>query len=205
MSLQNCVAQWYATGLDAPAGATYHYGPVHMQVAAAMAEIATGQPWADLFAATLANPLRLADTGFPDRHPRASGSASSSALDYARFLQAQLTGELLGGTFAELASQRTTGVKLSYRPQSIASAGDDWQYGLGVWRECAEATWSDTCEARTIVSSPGAFGWYPFMDVDNGYYVVLAMRERRTLSFVPAAESVQLGQQLRPLILEALD
>ncbi|MEL7298452.1 MAG: serine hydrolase domain-containing protein [Pseudomonadota bacterium] len=204
IELQDCVAEWYEIGVDATPGTTYHYGPVHMQVAAAMAEVATGQRWSEIVQLTIAAPLALDATGFAGINPRASGAADSSARNYARFLQAHLTGELLAGTLDELVTERTTSVTISSEPAAISNTGVDWQYGLGVWRECDEPTWNAACDSITVISSAGAFGWYPWLDLDNGYYAVLAMEEPVTLLSSPSAESVQLGAVLKPLILEAL-
>lgn len=204
IELQACIAEWHNIGPDATPDTTFHYGPVHMQVAAAMAEVATGQRWTDVVRLTIAEPLALTNTGFSGINPRASGAADSTARDYASFLRAHLTGERLAGTVGELVSERTTGVRISAEPSAIADNGVDWQYGLGVWRECDEPAWNTSCEARTVVSSAGAFGWYPWLDLDLGYYAVLAMQEPATLFSSPGAASVQLGVNLQPMIIEAL-
>ncbi len=203
-TMQSCVAEWYEIGVDAEPGTTYYYGPVHMQVAAAMAEIATGQPWREVVELTVALPLGLASTRFEGNNPRAAGAAISSAIDYAAFLQAQLAGELLPAGFDDLAAERLSGLQIVSRPAAIDGNNVDWYYGLGVWRECSEPIWSAECEAQTRVSSPGAFGWYPWLDLDNGYYAVLAMEEAVTLLSSPASDSVELGITLQPMIIAAL-
>ena len=203
-TVQTCVEEWYAIGIDAEPGTTYYYGPVHMQVAAAMAEVATGQAWRDVVELTVAAPLNLAATGFAGNNPRASGAANSTALDYAEFMRSQLTGDFLPAGFDDLVEQRLDGVDIVSRPGSVEDGAVDWRYGLGLWRECDEAVWSASCEASVRVSSPGAFGWYPWLDRDLGYYVVLAMEEPITLFNNPAGDSVLLGTALRPLIVQAL-
>lgn len=204
LTLQACVAELYDEGVDAEPGTTFYYGPVHMQVAAAMAEIATGQSFSEVVRLTLVTPLGLsAATGFAGVNPRASGAATSTTLDYAEFLRAQLAGEFLATSFDVLIAERLSQVNIVSRPNALED-GLDWYYGLGLWRECDEPNWNATCDARRRVSSPGAFGWYPWLDVDEGYYAVLAMEERLTLLVSPSAESVRLGGQLRPLILAAL-
>jgi hypothetical protein len=119
-------------------------------------------------------------------------------------LQAQLAGEFLGSTFNALIAERTTGVTISSRPAAVEANGVDWQYGLGVWRECNQPVWDESCAGRMVVSSPGAFGWYPWLDLDNGYYAVLAMEEPVTFLSSPSEESVALGVVLQGLILEIL-
>ncbi len=203
--LQACVQALYAAGVDAEPGTTYYYGPVHMQVAAAMAEVATGQAWSEVVRLTLGQALGLSvGTGFVGRNPRASGAAVSTAVDYAAFLQAQLAGTYISTGLTELVAERLTGVDIVFRPATITENNVDWYYGLGVWRECNKALWDADCAASVRVSSPGAFGWYPWIDVDADYYAVLAVEDRRTLFATPSAESVALGTALQPLIEAAL-
>lgn len=205
IALRDCVEQLYDAGIDAEPGTTYYYGPTHMQVAAAMAEVATGQSWSEVVRLTLVDLLGLsAATTFAGGNPRASGSATSSAVDYAEFLRAQLAGDFLGASLDTLIAERLSGVTIVSRPSTVEDNNVDWYYGLGLWRECDQPVWDASCESLRRISSPGAFGWYPWIDLDEGYYAVLAMQEPLTILSSPAAESVLLGTQLRPLILEAL-
>lgn len=204
VALQDCVAEWYAIGVDAAPGTTFHYGPVHMQVAAAMAEVASGQRWQEVVELTLAIPYQLGSIGFAGNNPRASGGATSSAEAYAKFLQVQLSGNLIPLTLDTLAMERTTALMISSKPASLTQSNADWHYGLGAWRECNQPVWDAQCDTRMVVSSPGAFGWYPWIDLDNGYYAVLAMEEPLTLLSSPTEVSVSLGTQLQPLIEQAL-
>ena len=191
LSLQACVQTFYENGLDAEPGTTYFYGPIPMQVAAAMAEATTGQSWTEIVELTLALPLGLANTGFAPPHPRASGSATSTARDYARFLAAQLDGGPLEDSFLTLADDRLTGVEIVYRPGAFERNGLDWHYGLGAWRECAQAVWDTPCEARTVVSSA------------MSATTVLAVDETPTFFDSPAETSILLGE-LQRLIEAAL-
>ncbi|MEO1574845.1 MAG: serine hydrolase domain-containing protein [Pseudomonadota bacterium] len=204
LSLQECVRQFYEAGLHATPGATYFYGPAHMQVASAMAEVATGQPWSEIFELTVSQPLSMSGSSFPAVHPRASGSARSTAADYAAFLQAHLTGWLSDSALAALARPRLEDVDIVSRPAAVEASGADWSYGLGVWRECAASVWDDVCASRSLISSPGAFGWYPWLDLDTGYFAVLAVDEWPTAWVNPAADSVVLGHELQTLIEQAL-
>ncbi len=204
-TIQSCVVELYAQGVNAEPGTTFFYGPVHMQVAAAMAEIATGQVWNEIVFLNVSTPLGLSATGFIGDNPRASGAAFSTAADYSEFLRAQLAGDFLPASFDTLAAERLSGVQIVSRPAAIDANNIDWYYGLGAWRECDDATWNAACEAEVRVSSPGAFGWYPWIDLQNGYYAVLAMEEPLTLTNDPSSESVLLGTSLRPLIEQVLN
>ena len=71
-------------------------------------------------------------------------------------------------------------------------------YGIGHWVERKDAQGHST-----LVSSPGAFGFTPWLDRNVGYYAVIAMESGNTdTGVVPA--SVRLAQDLKPLIAQAL-
>eukprot|EP00808_Paulinella_micropora_P027681 g59105.t1 len=57
----------------------------------------------------------------------------------------------------------------------------DWHYGLGCWLECESAEWTAAenpiCGpggSEQVISSLGAWGFYPFWAISAGYYGVLA-------------------------------
>jgi CubicO group peptidase (beta-lactamase class C family) len=209
ITLAACAREFYDAGLDTTPGSTFYYGPAHMQVAAAMAEAATGQTFNEIVRLTLAQPLGLsAATRFvapSTTNPRASGGGQSTALDYAAFLQALLDGGFLAGSLDTFLQDRTGDpVVFGYRPGAITDNNVDWHYGLGFWRECNQPAWDATCADRRLVSSPGAFGWHPWIDFDEGYYAVLAMQEPATLFASPSEAAVLLAFDLRPLIEAAL-
>jgi D-alanyl-D-alanine-carboxypeptidase/D-alanyl-D-alanine-endopeptidase len=177
-----------------------------MHIAAAMAEAATGRTWPQIFRDTLGDPLGMSDAaGFMSpstSNPRPSGGAQGSAEDYERFLLAMLGGELLDGQLGVMHRDWTPAdeVTIAYSPAS--EWGQDWHYGLGNWLECPEATWSAACAAMNVVSSPGAFGFHPWIDRERGIYGILARQDG--LLRQPAAGSAELMIQLRPGIYDAM-
>ena len=207
ITVQICAEQFYNAGLDTAPGSTFYYGPAHMQVAAAMAEVATGQSFNEIVRLTLTEPLGLSvATTFvaPSvTNPRASGGAQSTALDYAEFLQALLSRAFLGSSLDEFLRDRTANVAFGYRP-GVTENNVDWHYGLGFWRECNQPVWDGACANQRLVSSPGAFGWHPWIDFDADYYAVLAMEEPVSLFSSPSEAAVLLSFDLRPLIEDAL-
>ena len=80
----------------------------------------------------------------------------------------------------------------------MAEAGLPFRYGLGAWLECA--TPAAGC---SVISSPGAFGFTPWLDRNTGYYAVIAM-ESGLADTGLAPASVRLAQDLKPLIAQAL-
>jgi len=50
--------------------------------------------------------------------------------------------------------------------------GEDWHYGFGLWIECAANPFD--CPEVTTISSPGAYGAYPFMNRADDYFGIVA-------------------------------
>lgn len=206
-TLDACGQELYATHFEFPPGTNFYYTPAHLHIAALMAEYATGKDYNTLFQEQIAQPLELSSSGFfkPSlENPRAAGGGSSTANDYARFLHALLTEEILSASFEIMISDHTPTGTIALTSSPVSRYSYEWHYGFGLWRECLAATWQAECDEHIVVSSPGAFGWYPWIDVNNGYYGVIAVQERYRLFNIPSEKSVEFGISLRPLIEAAL-
>ena len=201
-TLQACAQDIYQGGLDTAPGAAFSYGPFHMQIAAAMAERATGQTFNDLFQENVAGPLGMSGASryvMPSlSNPLVSGGAASTARDYALFLQGLLSGSLIANR-AALLQDRTSNVPFLFRPSDQWDTGA-WHYALGAWLECDAPSFGPACAGARIYSSPGSFGWTPWIDFQHGYFAVIARRGERFSTPI----GVRLEQLLQPLIEEAL-
>ncbi|MEO1552449.1 MAG: serine hydrolase domain-containing protein [Pseudomonadota bacterium] len=200
VALSDCVQTVHDGGLDTLPGASYYYGPEHMQIAGLMATEATGDTIGDLLNNRLAVPLGLTQTEYPAArgdNPRFSGNMRSSAQDLAQVLIAVLAGDLVDDRTGYLAD-RTANVVFGHKPAGLESI--DWHYGFGFWKECDEMSYRNACDTNPIISSPGAFGMTPWIDFDTGYWGIVAM-EDVTIDGRPASEvSVELEQALQTLI-----
>lgn len=209
ISLDDCARAFYDDGLAYAPGTTFHYGPAHLQVAGRMAEVAAGLPFADL--AVLQQNLRfgLQRTAFlvpVGDNPRIGGGAVASARDYGLLLEAILDGRYLSGVIDTMVQARTgPPVIIGERPASIDNNNVDFRYALGHWRECDQPAWDASCDSEVVVSSPGAFGWNPWIDFENRYFAIVAMREADVEGGSPATASVRFGLEIRPAIEAALD
>lgn len=160
-------------------GSTFFYGPSHLQVAGAVASAQQGQRWNRIFRQQVADPLDLAvTTAFATPsldNPRVAGGATISARDYGRVLTALADGSLLTDESIEVMARDHTpdGVVMSNVP-AAASDGRSWHYALGCWRQCDSAEWSEACDEAAVLSSPGAFGFYPMWDPADGIWGVIA-------------------------------
>ncbi len=175
-TLQACARQILGLPLQWTPGTTFAYGGNSMQVAGAMAEIASGRSWDALFLREMVEPLGLsatdwtagaAATGYvPNPNPRIGGGARSTLDDYGRVLDMLLAGGLHEGTsflqpqtLATMALDRTVGLVIAASPVTEYGFG----YGFGQWVEARDAS-----GATYRVSSPGAFGFTPWVDWRSG-------------------------------------
>jgi CubicO group peptidase (beta-lactamase class C family) len=205
-TLQACAQDYYNQGITSAPGATFGYGNAHLQIAGAMAEIAGGKAFSQLFRDKVATPLAIGPvTGinFPSAaNPRVAGGGTSTGEDYARMLEGVLLNRLLNAAgLASFQTDQTAGVPIFFRPSAGGNTGD-WHYAAGSWRECDFTPFDGRCASTTIISSPGLFGWTPWIDFDNRYYAVITMEGALVVDSSPI--SVALEQRLQPLIIAAL-
>jgi CubicO group peptidase (beta-lactamase class C family) len=110
-------------------------------------------------------------------NPLLQGGAVTTAEDYMRFLtmlaqRGTFEGHriLSAGAVDAMETVQTLGKPMAYLPPG---AMPGMQYALGNWCE----GWS--ADGRcTLVSSPGAFGTYPWIDRQNGLYGIFFLRDR---------------------------
>lgn len=194
-NLEDCSRVIYEDYFEFEPGTTFYYGPSHLHIAAAMVEKATNETWNRLFRRLIYNELNLSDmTAYviPSlRHPRASGGAIASANDYAKILTALVNDSLLNEqSLNELSQDRTPlGTEFASVPPTADNYGD-WHYAFACWRECSETEYSEACDEPGVISSPGAFGFYPWFDQSSGYWGLIATQNRMGTSL-----TVPLGQR----------
>ena len=173
-TLRACANQILLASLAYPPGGGFAYGGNAMQLAGAMAEVATGRRFDDLFIEYVVQPLGLNATDFAtgssqpgyvlSLNPRVAGGARSSARDLSRFVQMMAQRgvfegrQVLSGASIDRLSEDEVGNRIVYSTP-LPGAG----YGLGVWREL-----SNPSGQATLVSSPGAFGTWPWIDRETG-------------------------------------
>ena len=129
-----------------------------------------------------------ADIGLDYSQPQPAGGGVSTAKDYARFLRKLLNGNLamagLLGSNAVCTNPTTcpSGQVLGTPVPSYES----WHYSIGHWVE------DDPVVGDGAFSSPGAFGFYPWIDASRSSYGIVARK-------VDAGwyGSAQCGRQIR--------
>lgn len=178
-TLEACAREILSLPLRAPPGTSFDYGGHSMQVAGWIAERATGEDWNRLFRDELATPLGMSATDFgffPGvnvGNPRIGGGAFATAGDMLKLLQLHLDAGRFEGrrlldpdTVAEMQRRQTRGTVIVSTPFSAAAG-----YGIGHWvdREAADGQ-------SAQLSSPGAFGFTPWIDTRRGIAGVLAVQ-----------------------------
>lgn len=215
VTLATCVDDIRDGAVVAAPGQRFDYGGAHLQVAGRMAEVATGKGWNELFVEHLAEPLGLSSAlsyftlprqGMGTRNPLVAGGLRLSTLDYLEILALAFHGGRYKGLapaspalFVAQAREPFPDAVIGNSP--AANAGHPYHYGLAAWLEC------DTpAQGCAVLSSPGAFGFTPWLDRDAGYYAVIATElggaNGSTTGVVK--ESLDLESQLQPVIRAAL-
>jgi CubicO group peptidase (beta-lactamase class C family) len=213
-TLAACVDAIRAQPPLAAPGVRYDYGSTHLHVAARMAEVATGRTWHQLFRERLADPLGVAagarfyalpgqgtGVGLGTTNPLVAGGLRITTRDYARLLSVVFHRGRVGGVavatpalFDAQAREPYPGVQIGASP--ALRAGWNFRYGFGAWLQCG--TPATGC---ANLSSPGAFGFTPWVDRDGGYYAIVAMEEGLGSG---AAFGTALAQLLGPAIERAI-
>lgn len=211
-TLADCVERIRETDSRATPGTLFDYNSAHLHVAARMAEVRVGSSWNQIFSATLVTPLGLpADLLFytaplnanGTTNPLVAGGLRASMNDYARVLRFVYDkGSWQGAPLAPSSLFDLQMVEpyanVPIRNSPARDNGFDFRYGLTAWLECS--TPQTGCMQ---FSSPGAFGFTPWIDRSSGYYAVLGMEYTRNGDGI-VAFAVSLSQQLKPLIADAL-
>ena len=157
-------------------GTRFYYGGTHLQVAGMMAIKARNvASWQNIFSEfkTQTGLFTTAAYDLPSTsNPRLAGGMHWTAEEYLDFLKALKAGQLLNtASMNLLLADRTTSVTMAYSP-AMTGLSEDWHYGYGLWQECQSATYN--CTAGSRISSPGAYGAYPYWDRNHNYIAIVA-------------------------------
>lgn len=186
-SLERCATEIARMKLRATPGEAFFYGGVSMHVGGRVAEVVSGKSWNELFVEKIAAPLGMNETDFfaygSTQNPRPAGDARSSADEYGRFLQMILQRGAANGkqilslaSIVEMHKDQTGGARIVYTIYEKHAAFDPnlplARYGLGVWREKMD----DASQRVREVSSQGALGFTPWIDVERNLAGVLSVQ-----------------------------
>ncbi|MDF2189960.1 serine hydrolase domain-containing protein [Paraflavitalea sp. CAU 1676] len=158
-------------------GKEFAYGSSGLNLAARVAEIVTKKDFGRLVQERLTRPLKMKATTFNDDNgnaPNPSGGAQSSALDYMNFLVMILNKGTFEGkrilseeAVAEMQKNHFPGLPVKYTP-AVATG---YEYGYGEWIQEKDANGN-----ATVVSSPGLFGTWPYVDKCRNYAAIIFVK-----------------------------
>ena len=193
-TLEDCARAIAFTPLDTAPGSTFAYGGASMQCAGAAMETLVADPFGRWVQRAVAAPIQARSFAYDGlgrtANPRVGGGGKCNARDYARLLIAMLDGGAVDGT-----SLLSTDAVLTLLGDQIGGASfaptqqtNAVGYGLGVWRDRVDAN-----GYAVEVSSPGAFGCYPWIDRELGYGAIVLIDRR-------LSDGIELVELLRPLL-----
>ncbi len=219
-SLADCGAQIFTTPADdddvIPPDTQFRYGGGQWQVAGAVAEAVSGRSWAELIEETYVEPCDVGSLGFNNHwtqfgpsgfsypvefdadpstlddtaNPNIEGGAYITPPDYARLLLMQLRDGRCGDEQV-LSPEAVAAMQTDRIGEVYGGSADGDGYGLGWWVD----------RATGLRSDPGAYGAFPWLDLEQGhgaYLVVEADGDTGSalaeLLFEPVADGVAAGR-----------
>jgi CubicO group peptidase (beta-lactamase class C family) len=155
-------------------GKELFYGNYGFSIAARVCEVVGKKAFERLIQERITRPLKMRFTNFTNDEGYAaspSGGAKSSANDYMNFLIMLLNKGMFENkrilseeAIAEMQKIQAVDLPVKWAPDALKG----FQPGLGVWIQE-----SDNDGKATVVSSPGLFGTYPYVDYCRNYAAII--------------------------------
>ena len=157
--------------MEAEPGKLFHYSGIGLMIAGNIIEKISGKSFETLFAERIAQPCKMLNTDFgKEKFAKPAGSGRSTTEDYMKFL----TMILQDGKYENktvLSKQSVVKMQQNYTKDAAVghtpSEAGSWGYGFGEW--IAE----EGKERAKVVSSPGLFGSFPWIDNEKKYAAFL--------------------------------
>jgi hypothetical protein len=150
----------------------FYYNGGHMQKHASLA--APGMDLGAMDNAALAAEMRRllgSEINLSFSQPQPAGGVRTSATDYARFLRKLLGNRLQLGALLGSNKVCTNPVTCPTALNTPIANGLNWNYSIGHWVE------DDATRSDGAFSSAGAFGFYPWVDVNKSWYGIVARHD----------------------------
>lgn len=174
--------------LEYPPSTTFNYGGAAFQVAGALAEKAAGKSWEQIFQQRIALPLGMQNSYYTHplpqmngrvgmTNPNLQGGLQTTPADYWKFLTMIADKGRIGSSrvFDEktIAKMEQTRLGTVTKKVPLPGVNPEFEYGLGLWCEVVEV--DGQC---SVVSSPGAWGTYPWIDRRSDVRGLLVVKNR---------------------------
>lgn len=158
-------------------GEMFFYSDIGLNIVGRILEIVSKKTFDRVIADRLLRPLKMRQTSFYidyDKSVNPSGGAVSTANDYINFLGMILNKGVFEGkrllsekSIAEMQKIQTGNAVIKYAPAAVQGYG----YGFGNW-----ILEKDASGAGTVISSPGLYGTFPYVDYCRGYACLVFVR-----------------------------
>lgn len=179
-SLEALANSYAAKEISNNAGVEFHYGAIGPDIAGRVVEVIGKKNFERLMQERILRPLKMKNTNFDNdgRAPSPASGATSTANDYLNFLVMILNKGVFEGkrvlseaAIAEMQKPQTNGVPVKYIPK----AAEGFDYGLGEWIQEKDANGNST-----VVTSPGLFGTWPYVDKCRQYVAIIFVKALTT-------------------------
>lgn len=169
--------------LDPATENKFAYGGGHMQKHAALNGLAAldTKALATEIGSQLGTDIKVAYG-----HAQLAGGANMSAAEYAKMLRKIIGGQM---TMRSVLGTHPVCVDPASCPEALSTPsaeGEKWHYSIGHWVE------DDPTVGDGAFSSPGAFGFYPWIDQSTTFYGIIAR-----VNATGAISSVKCGRLIR--------
>ncbi|MFH1133279.1 MAG: serine hydrolase [Nanoarchaeota archaeon] len=163
---------------DKTPGTEFWYRNTHLQVAGLMAVKALNQSnWSAVFSRFQEETDLLQNSKYDlpsETNPRLAGGMHWTANDYVGFIRALKEGQMLSPALRDMMlSDQIGDATISYSP--LWRLHQNWHYGFGCWIECYSPIFN--CPSVEMVSSPGAYGHYPYINLKKDFFGIVAIQD----------------------------
>ena len=170
-SMDEAVSKIAEYPMEGEPGKVFHYSGTGLMIVGDIIEKISGKDFETLFAERIARLCKMTNTDFgKEKFAKPAGSGRSTAEDYMKFLTMILQdGKYENKTVLNkksiIAMQQnySKNATVAYSPTEAGA----WGYGLGEWIV------ADGSVRAKVVSSPGLFGSFPWVDNDKKYAAFL--------------------------------
>jgi CubicO group peptidase (beta-lactamase class C family) len=193
------------TAMIHPAGTTFNYGQVSMQIAGSIAEVVSGKSWQALFREKIAIPCNMQASYLlvSPQNPLVAGGVRTNARDYLNFVEMIVNKGMYNNkrvlseaAVADMLKDQTNGAVIESTPYATnpysPHPSGPVRYGIGNWLDVVDG-------AGNIVesSSPGLFGTHPWQDSKHHMAGIIFTKTDPKIS---NATSLKIREMIRKIV-----
>jgi len=178
-SLEDEVNSFAKKEIAASPGTSFFYGNIGLNIAARVLEVVSKKKFEALMKQRIFTPLNMKYSSFTQEDynnaVNPSGGAISTAGEYLNFMTMILEkGTFMGKRILSeqaVAQMQTIQTTQKVSKKYVPKVAEGFEYGLGEWIEQ-----SDSKGISTVVSSPGLFGTWPYIDKCRNYACIIFVK-----------------------------